>query len=101
MKSRHPVLLLCSLALFLAGTGCKTYRSQASAMRDAWVQGRYAEAARKFEQKANKKDDGKDGDALKVVIDMLKRLGHLEHNNLSKGRQIFREWKEEWMAKNG
>jgi len=32
---------------------------------------------------------------------MLKRLGHLEHNNLGRGRQIFREWKAEWMAKNG
>lgn len=84
MKSRHPVLLLlCCLVLCLVGTGCKTYRDQASGMRAAWAQGRYAEAAEQFEQKANKKDDGKDGVIWHLeAATALRALGNYEQSNL-------------------
>lgn len=43
------------------------------------------------------KKEGRDGDALLVVIDMLKRLGHLEHPGIEEGREVFSEWKQEWV----
>ncbi|NNE93442.1 MAG: tetratricopeptide repeat protein [Verrucomicrobiales bacterium] len=43
------------------------------------------------------KEDGRDGDALLVLVDFLKRLGHLEHDNIRKGRRLFQKWKAEWV----
>ncbi|MCB1061626.1 MAG: tetratricopeptide repeat protein [Verrucomicrobiae bacterium] len=43
------------------------------------------------------KKDKRDGDALLVLVDMLKRLGHLDHANIRKGRDLFAAWKEEWI----
>lgn len=43
------------------------------------------------------KGDGRDGDALLVLVDMLKRLGHLEHEGIDEGRKLFTEWKKEWI----
>ncbi len=45
------------------------------------------------------KSDGRDGDALLVMVDFLKRLGHLEHKNITEGRRLFDDWKAEWVAK--
>ncbi|MCB1228892.1 MAG: hypothetical protein KDN19_01420 [Verrucomicrobiae bacterium] len=45
------------------------------------------------------KTEGRDGDAILVLVDMLKRLGHLEHPGIEKGRKLFAEWKEEWVKK--
>lgn len=83
MKQRLPALLLCCLLVCLAGTGCKTYRTQASSMRDAWVQGRYEEAAEQFEKKANKKDDGKDGVIWHLeAATVLRALGKFNESNV-------------------
>jgi len=83
MKPRDHVLVLCGLLVCLAGTGCKTYRNQASAMRESWVQGRYAEAAEQFEKKANKKDDGKDGVVWHLeAATALRAIGNYNESNL-------------------
>lgn len=44
------------------------------------------------------KNEGRDGDALLVLVDMLKRLGHLEHPGIEEGRKIFIAWKADWVA---
>ena len=44
------------------------------------------------------KEEDRDGDALLVLVDMLKRLGHLEHDGVGEGRKLFAEWKQEWIA---
>jgi hypothetical protein len=82
MSSRHTALFACSLLTTLLGTGCKTYRDQASSMRDAWVQGRYVEAANRFEKKANKRDDSKDGVIWHLeAATALRALGKYEESN--------------------
>jgi tetratricopeptide (TPR) repeat protein len=43
---------------------------------------------------------GQQGDALKVLIDMLKRMGHLEHPGILEAREKFNTWKAEWVATN-
>ena len=43
---------------------------------------------------------GQQGDALKVLIDMLKRMGHLEHEGVTEAREKFKIWKAEWVAAN-
>lgn len=45
------------------------------------------------------KKRGQEGDALIVLVDMLKRLGHLDHPGIVEGRSLFRQWKAEWTAK--
>lgn len=60
-KLRSCALMLCSCLVGLAGTGCKTYRDQARSMNEAWVQGRYEQAAEQFTRRANKRDDSRDG----------------------------------------
>lgn len=45
------------------------------------------------------KDQDRDGDALLVLVDFLKRLGHLEHKNITEGRKLFAEWKSDWIAR--
>ncbi|MCB1233828.1 MAG: tetratricopeptide repeat protein [Verrucomicrobiae bacterium] len=47
------------------------------------------------------KADRQDGDALLVLVDMLKRLGHLKHKNLEEARALFADWKADWVARNG
>lgn len=44
------------------------------------------------------KAEGNHGDALLVLVDMLKRLGHLDHRNIQRARVLFDKWKTEWMA---
>lgn len=44
------------------------------------------------------KKSKKDGDALLVMVDMLKRLGHLQHPNIDRGREKFAQWKAEWVG---
>lgn len=73
-----PLLLAC-----LLGTGCKTYRDQSGAMRDAWVSGRYEDAAEKYVARARKKDDGKDGVIWHLeAATALRALGRFEESNM-------------------
>lgn len=44
------------------------------------------------------KENGKDVDALKVLQDMLKRMGHLDHPGVAKGKQIFIQWRDAYVA---
>ncbi|NNE90729.1 MAG: tetratricopeptide repeat protein [Verrucomicrobiales bacterium] len=39
------------------------------------------------------KERGKDLDALKVLQDMLKRMGHLEHPGVEEAKQLFTKWR--------
>lgn len=55
-----PVLGWLLLAVLL-GTGCRTYRDQSASMREAWVRGDFERAAKQYEARATKKDDGRDG----------------------------------------
>lgn len=55
-----PVLFALLLATLL-GTGCRTYRDQSASMREAWVRGDFEGAAEQFENRAHKRDDGRDG----------------------------------------
>ncbi len=34
------------------------------------------------------------------MVDMLKRMGHLEHEGVTEAREKFKEWKAEWIAAN-
>ena len=43
---------------------------------------------------------GQKGDALKVLVDMLKRMGHLDHEKVTEAREQFKKWKAEWVAEN-
>ncbi|MCU0770660.1 MAG: hypothetical protein MUE94_02670 [Verrucomicrobia bacterium] len=82
MKLRHPAVLLSLLALGLAGTGCQTYRDQASSMRDAWAQGRYLEAADQFARRADKKHESKDGVIWHLEAGaVLRALGRYPESN--------------------
>ena len=41
------------------------------------------------------REEGKGLDSLKVLQDMLKRMGHLEHSNIDKGKELFYAWRSE------
>ena len=44
------------------------------------------------------KENGKEAQALKVLQDMLKRMGHLDHPGVAKAKEIFIEWREAYVA---
>ena len=44
------------------------------------------------------KENGKDVDSLKVLQDMLKRMGHLDHPGVAKAKEIFIQWREAYVA---
>ncbi len=46
------------------------------------------------------RDRGSELDSLKVLQDMLKRMGHLEHPGVVEARAKFTKWREEYVAKN-
>jgi len=83
-RARRAVSTLLP-ALVLAGlctSGCKTYRDQSTAMREAWVSGQYETAAQKFVARASKKDDGKDGVIWHLEAGTaLRALGQFEQSN--------------------
>jgi hypothetical protein len=83
MTPRNLALLLSTLSICLLATGCKTYRDQAKSMRSAWVEGRYAEAARQFEKRADKKDDSRHGVIWHLeAATALRVIGNYERSNL-------------------
>ncbi|MEM9283864.1 MAG: tetratricopeptide repeat protein, partial [Verrucomicrobiota bacterium] len=45
------------------------------------------------------KERGDDLKSLKVLQDMLKRMGHLDHPGVDKGKELFVRWREEYQAK--
>ncbi|MEM1441326.1 MAG: tetratricopeptide repeat protein, partial [Verrucomicrobiota bacterium] len=45
------------------------------------------------------KGSGKDLQALQVLQDMLKRMGHLDHPGVKKGKEIFAKWRVEYAEK--
>jgi len=83
VKTQRPALLHWALlAAVLVGSGCKTYRDQAQSMRQAWVQGRYTEAATQFEKRADKKDDSKDAVIWHLEAGAsLRAIGRFEESN--------------------
>ncbi len=46
-----------------------------------------------------RKEEGALVDALKILQDMLKRMGHLEHPGITEGRKRFNEWRDELVAR--
>ncbi len=42
---------------------------------------------------------GNESDSLLVLVDMLKRMGHLEHPGINEARAKFQNWREEWVQK--
>lgn len=44
------------------------------------------------------KEKGRDVDALKVLQDMLKRMGHLNHPGVAKGKELFIRWRDAYVA---
>jgi len=44
------------------------------------------------------KENGKEVEALKVLQDMLKRMGHHDHPGIAKGKQIFIQWRDVYVA---
>jgi tetratricopeptide (TPR) repeat protein len=44
------------------------------------------------------KEEGKDADALRVLQDMLKRMGHHDHPGVAMAKQTFTEWRAAYMA---
>lgn len=44
------------------------------------------------------KEKGRDVDALKVLQDMLKRMGHHDHPGVAKGKEIFIQWRDAYVA---
>ncbi len=44
------------------------------------------------------KERGRDVDALKVLQDMLKRMGHHDHRGVVKGKEIFIRWRDAYVA---
>lgn len=45
------------------------------------------------------RDKGNELDALKIVREMLQRMGHLQHPNIDKGKKIFVDWRNAYMEK--
>lgn len=45
------------------------------------------------------KAGGDDLKALKVLQDMLKRMGHLDHPGVDKAKEVFVKWREEYQSK--
>ena len=46
------------------------------------------------------RDRGSELDSLKVLQDMLKRMGHLEHPGVVEANVNFQKWRAEYVAKN-
>lgn len=44
------------------------------------------------------RSEGRDADSLRVLQDMLQRMGHLDHPGVRKGKAVFVQWREEWVA---
>lgn len=44
------------------------------------------------------KEEGKDADALRVLQDMLKRMGHHDHPGVAMAKETFAEWRTAYMA---
>ena len=44
------------------------------------------------------KEEGKDADALRVLQDMLKRMGHHDHPGVAMAKQTFTEWRTAYLA---
>lgn len=45
------------------------------------------------------KGTGEDLKALKILQDMLQRMGHLDHPGVKKAKEVFAEWRQEYAAK--
>lgn len=58
-----------------------------------WSTKAYIEAAKIIHAK------GQELDALKLIREMIQRMGHLEHEGIDEGKKLFFQWKEEYMAK--
>lgn len=58
-----------------------------------WSTKAYIEASKIIRAK------GQELDALKLLREMIQRMGHLEHEGVAEGRKLFFEWKEEFMKK--
>ena len=89
--------LLASVLL----TGCRTYRDQSSSMREAWVQGRYQDAAKEFVKRADKKENSKDGVIWHLEAGtVLRALGQYEASNLQfdKAAQQIDEYERKAMV---
>ncbi len=48
-----------------------------------------------------RREEGELVDALKILQDMLKRMGHLEHPGVVEGRKRFNTWRDELVAGGG
>lgn len=48
-----------------------------------------------------RKQEGELVDALKILQDMLKRMGHLDHPGVVEARKLFNQWREELVASGG
>ena len=44
---------------------------------------------------------GEELDALKLLREMIQRMGHLEHEGVAQGRKYFYSWREEYVSKQG
>jgi len=45
------------------------------------------------------RENDREADSLKVLQEMLQRMGHLEHPGIEKGKEVFFRWREEYVAK--
>jgi TolA-binding protein len=60
-----------------------------------WSTKAYIDAAKIIKSK------GRELDALKLLREMIQRMGHLEHEGVAEGRKLFFEWRTAFMAKQG
>lgn len=60
-----------------------------------WSTGAYLRAAEM------RREEGELVDALKILQDMLKRMGHLDHPGITEGRERFNAWRDELVAGGG
>lgn len=59
-----------------------------------WSTAAYIDAARIIHSK------GRELDALKLLREMIQRMGHLEHPGVAEGRKLFFGWREEYVKEN-
>ena len=50
---------------------------------------------------ALRREQGEEIASLKILQDMLKRMGHLDHPGVEKGRELFHQWRDEFVASGG
>ena len=80
MKLCPPVLLICLSAALLLVHPATQSRGLAQ------------------DQTSTPADQEKKAEALKVLQDMMKRMGHLDHKGIEMARQTFLKWRDEYVA---